>query len=226
MNTKRNVLLVTLLATGPLTATSRADLIVRISKDSLNEAVVSVSASGSTVSTTQGSWDEAGRASGSFGFVHDFARGRAGNFNNSPVYAFNDFRLATGVSITAGTDTRILDRFEFEDGGGGDFKDDWSMAFGDGTNATPWNTTTTSVGQITVNDTSFHKLLINGNPIKFDDYFNSGVTTTQVGAAGNVFWGGVTLTTAAVPAPSSLFPLAIGIAGMVGRRRRSSMGTA
>ena len=220
MNSTHKVLLATLLSVGLLTTTARADLIIRISKNSLNEAVVSVSASGSTVSTTDGDWDEAGRASGSFGFVNDFARGRSANFSNSPIYAFNDFRLATGISITAGTDTRLLDRFEFEDGGVGDFKDDWSLAFGDGTNATPWNTTSTSVGQITVNDSSSHKLLINGNPILFDDYFNSGVTTTQAGAAGNTFWGGVFLTTTAVPEPSSLLTIAIALLAIMTRRVR------
>ena len=177
-----------------LLSPAQAVLTITIAPDGSGNARMLVTGSGSTSSTTLGNWDN----NGSGGFSGVITTNPFNNFFSAGVTRFNyanqDFEI-DGFQVSAGTQTRTLDRFSFDDDA--PFSDNLSMGFGDGTTATTWHTDGAGVGAISVFETAWQTIRFRdtttfanpaGEALVFTDNFNVG-NYTFVGNS-NVFWGG------------------------------------
>ena len=216
---------------------AQANLIIIISPDGSGNARMRVVGSGSTTSTTRGNWDTSGasRLSGinlpSFGtnpFNNLFGKDSIPN-----LYSFQDFEI-DGFQVTAGTQTRTLNRFTFDDDG--DSGDDLVLSFGDGTNATTWDTDGEGVGAISVLETAYQTIRFRtgigfssnhlpGETLRFNGNFNVGFYSFESNDD-NAFWGGsnsegITLIVSSdvIPEPTSALLLLLPATALLGRKR-------
>ena len=200
-------------------------------------AVMLVTSLGSTTSTTSGNWDTDGSGGFNGGAINPFNNFFANGLARFS-YGTQDFEI-DGFRVTAGTQTRTLDRFTFDDDGSS--SDDFSMGFGDGISGTTWDTykypnqegVSTGVGVISVFETAWQTIRFRGtasfaNPageaLVFTDNFNVGTYT--FGGASNVFWGGtrtdgITLVISGdvVPEPTSALLLLLPATALLRRKR-------
>ena len=216
-----------------LLSPAQAVLTITIAPDGSGNARMLVVGSGSTTSTTQGSWGGSGFGNGGL-FNGNFTTNPFNNFFSGAaarsIYTLNDFEI-DGFQVTAGTQTRTLDRFTFEDDGS--FQDDFSMGFGDGTTATTWDTDGAGVGTISVLDDGWQTIRFRntstftnpaGEALVFTDNFNVGTYTFS--NLNNIFWGGsntngITLVISGdvIPEPTSALLLLLPATALLSRKR-------
>ena len=221
---------VALLCLVVLLSPAQAGLIITIAPNYDGTAVMLVTGEGSTTSTGFGTWD----SNGSGRFTGESTTNPFNNFfvgaNASTTYTTQDFEI-DGFQVTAGTQTRTLDRFVFEDDGSS--RDDFSLGFGDGTNFTTWDTDGAGVGVISVLDTFWQTIRFRdtttfanspGEALVFTDNFNVGTYTFD--GASNVFWGGsvtdgITLVISGdvIPEPTSALLLLLPATALLKRKR-------
>ena len=221
---------VALLCLVVLLSPAQAGLIITIAPNQHGNALMLVTGSGSTTSTTRGEWDD----NGGGGFVGVLTTNPFNNFfsgaGTSSNYANQDFEI-DGFQVSAGTQTRRLNRFKFDDEGV--FFDDYSMSFGDGTAGTPWDTDGAGVGAISVFDTFWQTIRFRdtttfanspGEALVFTDNFNVGTYTFN--SFNNVFWGGsflqgITLIVSGdvIPEPTSALLLLLPATALLKRKR-------
>ena len=212
-----------------LLSPAQAGLIITIAPNQHGNALMLVTGSGSTTSTSLGTWNNKG--SGEF-------YGNAINpFNNffasgviSSTYTAKDFEI-DGFQVSAGSQTRTLDRFVFEDGGSS--SDNYSLDFGDGTASTIWDTNGVGVGAISVLETAWQTIRFRdtttfanpaGEALVFTDNFNVGTYTFF--SFNNTFWGGsatngITLVISGdvIPEPTSALLLLLPATALLRRKR-------
>ena len=223
---------VALLSLVVLLSPAQAVLNIYISPDGSGNAVMLITGSGSTTSTTLGGWDDGG----SGGFNGDVTTNYFNSFfngaNTSLNYANQDFEI-DGFQVTAGSQTLTLDRFTFEDDGSA--HDDFSLGFGDGTARTIWDTDGEGVGAISVLETAWQTIRFRdtttfanspGEALVFTDNFNVGTYTFNPNTA-NVFWGGsntdgITLIISGdvIPEPTSALLLLLLLPSLLLKRKR------
>ena len=212
-----------------LLSPAQAVLTITIAPDGSGNARMLVVGSGSTTSTTSGSWDTAG----SEVFSGQIRTNPFNSFFNGAVARFaydtQDFEI-DGFQVSAGTQTRTLDRFTFGDR---PFFYDYSMGFGDGTTATTWDTDGAGVGAITVIESPWQTIRFRdntpfanspGEALVFTDNFNVGTYTFN--SPINVFWGGsntdgITLIISGdvIPEPTSALLLLLPAIALLKRKR-------
>ena len=220
---------VALLCLVVLLSPAQAVLTITIAPDGSGNARMLVIGSGSTTSTTWGDWDRDGGDIFSGGGTTPF-----NSFFNSATASFNytdqDFEI-DGFQVSAGTQTRTLDRFTFEDDGSSLYN--YSMGFGDGTTATTWDTDGVGVGAISVFETAWQTIRFRdntpfanpaGEALVFTDNFNVGTYTFN--NFGNAFWGGsllqgITLVISGnvIPEPTSALLLLLPATALLKRKR-------
>ena len=212
-----------------LLSPAQAGLIITIAPDGSGNARMLVTGSGSTTSTTIGNWDTDGSGGvnglSTFDPFNNFFSGAVARL----AYTAQDFEI-DGFQVSAGTQTRTLDRFTFDDDGSS--LDDYSMGFGDGTARTTWDTDGAGVGIISVLDTFWQTIRFRdtttfsnpaGEALVFTDNFNVGTYTSD--AFANVFWGGRTdgitlvVSNAVIPEPTSALLLLLPAIALLKRKR-------
>ena len=212
-----------------LLSPAQAGLIITIAPDGSGNARMLVTGSGSTTSTTSGSWDGINDGVGLFQTTNPFNSFFSGATARS-IYFFQDFEI-DGFQVSAGTQTRTLDRFTFDDDGNSG--DDFSLGFGDGTNSRTWDTDGEGVGAISVLETAWQTIRFRGNilfanpaggALSFTDNFNVGTYTFD--SANNVFWGGsatngitLVVSNAVIPEPTSALLLLLPATALLRRKR-------
>ena len=213
-----------------LLSPAQAGLIITIAPDGSGNARMLVTGSGSTTSTTLGNWDN----NGSGGFNGNVTANPFNNFFSGALaqfgYTAQDFEI-DGFQVSAGTQTRTLDRFTFDDDTPNS-GDDFSLAFGNGTAGTTWDTDGAGVGAISVPYTAWQTIRFigaatfanSGEALVFTDNFNVGTYTFD--SANNVFWGGsltdgITLTVSSdvIPEPTSALLLLLPSTALLRRKR-------
>ena len=220
---------VALLCLVVLLSPAQAGLIITIAPDGSGNARMLVTGEGSTTSTATATWDTNG-----FGtFLAVTGTNLLNSFfdsaGRSSSYTAQDFEI-DGFQVTAGTQTRTLDRFAFD--GDGSF-DNYFMGFGDGTAATTWDTNGAGVGAISVLETSWQTIRFRdttpfanspGEALVFTDNFNVGIYTFT--SASNVFWGGsntdgitLVVSNAVIPEPTSALLLLLPATALLKRKR-------
>ena len=222
---------VALLCLVVLLSPAQAVLTITIAPDGSGNARMLVIGSGSTTSTTLANWD----TDGSGVFIGDVPTNPFNSFfngtNASFRYTNQDFEI-DGFQVSAGTQTRTLDRFIFEDDGSA--HDDFSLGFGDGTARTTWDTDGEGVGVISVFETAWQTIRFRGtstfaNPageaLVFTDNFNVGNYTFNP-YSGNVFWGGsdtdgirLIISGDVIPEPTSALLLLLPATALLKRKR-------
>ena len=213
-----------------LLSPAQAALTITIAPDGSGNARMLVVGSGSTTSTTEGTWETHGVGS----FLGEFGVNPFNNFFASAdafaIYTSQDFEI-DGFQVSAGTQTRSLNRFTFDDIGP---FDRLSMGFGDGTTATTWDTDGVGVGAISVFDTFWQTIRFRGTStfansageaLSFAGNFNVGIYTFD--APNNVFWGGsntdgITLVISGdvIPEPTSALLLLLPATALLKRKDR------
>ena len=221
---------VALLCLVVLLSPAQAGLIITIAPNYDGTAVMLVTGSGSTTSTTEGTWNTHGGGA----FVGGIRSNPFNSFFNGGVARFfynsQDFEI-DGFRVTAGSQTRTLNRFVFADDGS--LRDDFSLGFGDGTAGTTWDTNGVGVGAISVLDTFWQTIRFRGTStfanspgeaLSFTDNFNVGTYTFN--AVHNIFWGGnvtdgITLIISGdvVPEPTSALLLLLPATALLKRKR-------
>ena len=214
-----------------LLSPAQAGLIITIAPNQHGNALMLVTGSGSTTSTGIGDWGNSLRAGGAFGgattdpFNSFFSGALAGG-----GYTAQDFEI-DGFQVSAGTQTRTLDRFTFDDDGPS--RDDYSLGFGDRTTTTTWDTLGAGVGAISVLETAWQTIRFRdntpfanspGEALVFTDNFNVG--TYIFDSDNNVFWGGsvtdgITLVISGdvIPEPTSALLLLLPATALLRRKR-------
>ena len=222
---------VALLCLVVLLSPAQAGLIITIAPDGSGNARMLVTGEGSTTSTTDGNWLD----DGSDGFNGGVTTNPFNNFFSGAVatlgYTNQDFEI-DGFQVTAGSQTRTLGRFVFEDDGSSE--DDFTMGFGDGTAGTTWDTDGVGVGAISVLETSWQTIRFRdnttfanspGEALVFTDNFNVGAYTFR--GTANIFWGGtggtdgITLIISGdvIPEPTSALLLLLPATALLKRKR-------
>ena len=221
---------VALLCLVVLLSPAQAGLIITIAPDGSGNARMLVTGSGSTTSTTEGFWEQDGNGelvgSGTTNPFNNFFNGASISF----VYNNQDFEI-DGFQVSAGTQTRTLDRFTFGDDGSS--FDEFSLSFGDGTARTIWDTDGEGVGVISVLETAWQTIRFRdtttfanspGEALVFTDNFNVGTYTFD--DSGNVFWGGSTtngitlvISGDVIPEPTSALLLLLPATTLLKRKR-------
>ena len=214
-----------------LLSPAQAVLTITIAPDGSGNARMLVVGSGSTTSTTEGTWNTDGGGA----FLGGSRTNPFNSFFNGAVarfrYTTQDFEI-DGFQVSAGTQTRSLKRFVFDDDGSS--FDDYSIVFSDGTaGSTTWDTEGVGVGAISVLETSWQTIRFIGtstftNPageaLSFTDNFNVGIYTFT--SPRNVFWGGsvvdgitLVVSNAVIPEPTSALLLLLPATALLKRKR-------
>ena len=216
-----------LLSLVALLPAAQASLIITIAPDGSGNARMLVTGSGNTVSTFDGGWSSTGVGSlvglvSTKPFKTFFASG-----NSSPRLYFSlDFEVA-GFQVTAGTQTRTLSGFTFNDDGS---RDDLSMGF----DAT-WDTNGAGVGAISVDPSPWQTIRFRntatysnpaGEALRFKGNFKTGSYRFSAGDANN-FWGGsrspsgirLVISTDVIPEPTSALLLLLPATALLRRKR-------
>ena len=218
---------VALLCLVVLLSPAQAGLIITIAPDGSGNARMLVTGSGSTTSTTQGTWgiDGAGVFEGGVTtnpFNSFFAGARA-----HTDFFTQDFEI-DGFQVTFGTQTQRLVRFIFEDDTP-DSGDDFSISF----NTLRIDADGIGVGAISVLETAWQTIRFRdtttfanspGEALVFTDNFNVGTYTFD--SADNVFWGGsitngitLVVSNAVIPEPTSALLLLLPAIALLKRKR-------
>ena len=220
---------VALLCLVVLLSPAQAGLIITIAPDGSGNARMLVTGSGSTTSTRSGTWDtNGGSAFLGAGSINPF-NSFFGNGLSSNVYTEQNFEI-DGFQVTAGSQTRSLNHFDFEDDGS---EDNYSLGFGDGTARTIWDTNGAGVGAITVIESPWQTIRFRdntpfanspGEALVFTDNFNVGTYTFNSNS--NVFWGGtrtdgitLVVSNAVIPEPTSALLLLLPAIALLRRKR-------
>ena len=221
---------VALLCLVVLLSPAQAGLIITIAPDGSGNARMLVTGSGSTTSTAQGGWSSTGTSNFFLGPPADPFNSFFGNGVPANTYTLNDLEI-DGFQVTAGSQTRSLNRFTFNDAY---FTfDAFSLGFGDGTTGTPWDTEREAVGAISVLETAWQTIRFRdtttfanspGEALVFTDNFNVGTYTFS--SDNNVFWGGsntdgITLVIRGdvIPEPTSALLLLLPATTLLKRKR-------
>ena len=231
--TQRNsscLMKVALLCLVVLLSPAQAGLIITIAPNQHGNALMLVTGSGSTTSTTAGTWDETGTSEffpvpPSNPFNSFFENGLS-----STTYTDQNFEI-DGFQVTAGTQTRSLNFFIFDHHD--TLGDGFSLGFGDGTAGTTWDTDGVGVGAITVIESPWQTIRFRdtttftnspGEALVFTDNFNVGTYTFT--DSDNVFWGGsnrdgITLVISGdvIPEPTSALLLLLPATALLKRKR-------
>ena len=216
---------VALLCLVVLLSPAQAGLIITIAPDGSGNARMLITGEGSTTSTTGSSWgrDGAGVFEGSAtsNYFNSFFAGASANTD----YFSQDFEIG-GFQVTAGSLTRTISRFTFDDDGnsGDDFSISASGVF---------DANGISVGAISVLETAWQTIRFLGTPtfanpageaLSFAGNFNVGTYTFD--SANNVFWGGTTtdgitlvVSNAVIPEPTSALLLLLPAIALLKRKR-------
>ena len=223
---------VALLCLVVLLSPAQAGLIIAIAPDGSGNARMLVTGSGSTTSTGVGNWRPTGTSNFFLGPPADLFNSFFGNGLPANTYTLNDLEI-DGFQVTAGSQTRSLNRFTFNDDAGGSSFDAFSLGFGDGTFGTPWDTEGEAVGAISVLETAWQTIRFRdtttfanspGEALVFTDNFNVGTYTFS--SDNNVFWGGsntdgITLVIRGdvIPEPTSALLLLLPATTLLKRKR-------
>ena len=218
---------VALLCLVVLLSPAQAGLIITIAPNYDGTAVMLITGSGSTTSTALGGW----RQDGAGVFEGDATSDSFNSFFSGAIanndYFSQDFEI-DGFQVTAGSLTRTLHRFVFEDDtpdSGDDFSISGTGGWGDINGA--------EVGAISVLETAWQTIRFRdtttfanspGEALVFTDNFNVGTYTFD--SASNIFWGGtrtdgITLIISGdvVPEPTSALLLLLPATALLKRKR-------